>query len=178
MTRRALFIGRFQPIHKGHLKIIKDILEELDEVVIGMGSAQEDYTLKNPFTANERRDMIAAALGDEKIDKERVRIIEIPDISTNSAWAVYATGMCPEFQILWTGSPWVGLLFTDAGLKVKAHELFEREKYSATEVRDRMLSGGNWKELVTPSVAALIDKTKAADRLKVTVAGDNPYKKI
>ena len=177
MVRRALFVGRFQPVHLGHLKVIKEMLDEYDEVVIGMGSAQEDYTLKNPFTANERADMIRVALANEKLEVNRVRIVEMPDIPTNSAWAVYAAGFCPEFQILWTGSPWVALLFTDAGQKVKIHELLEREKYSSTEVRDRMLSGGNWKELVTPGVASYIEKKKVPERLKITITGDNPHKK-
>ena len=28
MARRGIFVGRFQPLHLGHLKVVKEILEE------------------------------------------------------------------------------------------------------------------------------------------------------
>ena len=34
MVKRGLFVGRFQPIHKGHVKAIKDVLKQVDELVI------------------------------------------------------------------------------------------------------------------------------------------------
>ncbi|MFB0514560.1 MAG: adenylyltransferase/cytidyltransferase family protein, partial [Candidatus Bathyarchaeia archaeon] len=40
MVKRGLFVGRFQPIHKGHVKAISDILKQVDELVIVIGSAQ------------------------------------------------------------------------------------------------------------------------------------------
>ncbi|MEM2947357.1 MAG: adenylyltransferase/cytidyltransferase family protein, partial [Candidatus Bathyarchaeia archaeon] len=39
MVKRGLFVGRFQPFHKGHLSVIEDILKEVDELVIVVGSA-------------------------------------------------------------------------------------------------------------------------------------------
>ena len=38
---RAFYIGRFQPYHFGHHTIIKQIAEEVDELVVGIGSAQK-----------------------------------------------------------------------------------------------------------------------------------------
>ncbi|MEM2571402.1 MAG: adenylyltransferase/cytidyltransferase family protein, partial [Thermoproteota archaeon] len=46
--RRALFIGRFQPFHKGHLYSVKHILKEFDEVVVTIAAAQYSYTIDNP----------------------------------------------------------------------------------------------------------------------------------
>ena len=37
---RGLLVGRMQPIHQGHLDVIKGILEEVDEVIICIGSAR------------------------------------------------------------------------------------------------------------------------------------------
>ncbi len=51
-----------QPIHKGHMDVIKRILREVDEVIIGIGSAQLSHTPKDPFTAGERTMMISKAL--------------------------------------------------------------------------------------------------------------------
>ncbi|MDF2956278.1 MAG: Nicotinamide mononucleotide adenylyltransferase, partial [Candidatus Alkanophagales archaeon MCA70_species_2] len=35
---RALYIGRFQPYHKGHHFVIKEIASQFDEIVIVIGS--------------------------------------------------------------------------------------------------------------------------------------------
>ena len=45
----GLFIGRFQPFHKGHESIVRKMLEECEKVIIAIGSAQESGTVANPF---------------------------------------------------------------------------------------------------------------------------------
>ena len=60
---RGLYIGRFQPYHLGHQAVLEKIAEEMDEIVIVIGSAQESHTAENPFTSGERMEMIYAALG-------------------------------------------------------------------------------------------------------------------
>ena len=71
MVRRGLFVGRFQPIHKGHLKAMKDILKEVDELVVVVGSSQYSHTMENPFTTGERVVMIRRALAEEGVDSSR-----------------------------------------------------------------------------------------------------------
>ena len=41
MVTRGIIIGRFQPPHLGHLEVFKRILGEVDELIVGIGSAQE-----------------------------------------------------------------------------------------------------------------------------------------
>ena len=36
---RGFFIGRFQPFHNGHHNVVETIAEEVDELVLGIGSA-------------------------------------------------------------------------------------------------------------------------------------------
>ena len=43
---RGLLIGRMQPVHNGHIQIIEKTLNYVDEVVIGIGSAQLSHELK------------------------------------------------------------------------------------------------------------------------------------
>ena len=54
----AVYIGRFQPLHNGHLAIIKKAHEIANEVLVLVGSANASPSIRNPFTYNERRDMI------------------------------------------------------------------------------------------------------------------------
>ncbi|MBP7820288.1 MAG: adenylyltransferase/cytidyltransferase family protein, partial [Candidatus Methanofastidiosum sp.] len=51
---RALYIGRFQPFHLGHLHVVKLILNSSKEIIIAIGSSQVSHTIQNPFTAGER----------------------------------------------------------------------------------------------------------------------------
>ena len=54
----AIFIGRFQPLHNGHIQNIEKALEVADHVLVILGSANQPRTIKNPFTIEERRDLI------------------------------------------------------------------------------------------------------------------------
>jgi len=83
VVTRALMIGRFQPIHLGHLKGIQQILNEVDELIILIGSAQYSHSFNNPFTAGERVAMVHAALCESAIDLSRCFIIPIPDTNDN-----------------------------------------------------------------------------------------------
>ena len=60
--KKGIYIGRFSPFHNGHLESIKNILTQVDEVIIVVGSAQLCYQIQNPFTAGERITMIKLAL--------------------------------------------------------------------------------------------------------------------
>lgn len=54
----GLYVGRFQPIHIGHEAIIRQMLDECEQVIIAVGSAQESGTMKNPFSFEQRADLI------------------------------------------------------------------------------------------------------------------------
>ena len=59
-----VFIGRFQPLHLGHVKIIERAYELSDNVMIGIGSANQSRSTKNPFTYEERAEMIKSLFPD------------------------------------------------------------------------------------------------------------------
>lgn len=57
-----VFIGRFQPFHRGHLEVLKTGLNMAEHVICLCGSAHLPRTLRNPFTFDEREVMIRQAL--------------------------------------------------------------------------------------------------------------------
>jgi bifunctional NMN adenylyltransferase/nudix hydrolase len=61
----AVFIGRFQPFHNGHLAVVERALERANKILILIGSSDGPRTVKNPFTFEERRDMITSCLKDK-----------------------------------------------------------------------------------------------------------------
>src|SRR3989339_1388915 len=63
----CLFLGRFQPYHIGHHLVIKGMTKLCKKIIIGIGSSQISGTAENPYTAQERKEMIQQALQDEDI---------------------------------------------------------------------------------------------------------------
>lgn len=157
MKKTGLFIGRFQPFHLGHLSTVKFALRQVRHLYILVGSSQKSHESKNPFTAGERILMIRNALADEKIDSSRYLIIPIPDASGHAVWTAYIDQVVPEYDIVYSNDRLTLQLFKEKGVPTVEAPLFERPKFSATEVRRRIVEGGNWKELVPKPVAKLID---------------------
>jgi len=166
MVKRGLFVGRFQPIHKGHVKAIKDILKQVDELVIVIGSAQYSHLADNPFTTGERITMIRRALESENIPLTRCWIVPVPDLHIHMIWVSEVNGYTPKFDITYTNEPLTRRLFIEAGVKVEPVPFHKRKIYSATEIRERMLKNKNWRELVPKSVAQFIKEIKGIERIQ------------
>jgi nicotinamide-nucleotide adenylyltransferase len=166
MVKRGMFIGRFQPPHKGHIEIIKKILQEVDEAVIGVGSAQESHTLENPFTAGERELMITRALAEEKVDLSKIHIIPIPDVNNNAIWVSHVISLSPPFHVVYSGNPLVRRLFKEAGFETREPPMIKRKEYWGTEIRDRMIKGRGWQELVPKAVTEVVGEIKGIERLR------------
>lgn len=58
----GIYIGRFQMVHKGHVEIIKKALKQYDRLIILVGSSEIARDPKNPFTFNERKDILDAII--------------------------------------------------------------------------------------------------------------------
>lgn len=164
---RALFVGRFQPLHLGHIKAILEILKENDELIIGIGSAQESFTFKNPLTAGERHEMF---LTEEKFKNFRNRLIIVPilDINNHSIWVKYVCSLVPKFDIVYSRNLLTKILFEKEGFKVKEQNLYYYKNtiISGTEVRKRIVEEKNWKELVSESTYKFIKDIKLEERIK------------
>jgi bifunctional NMN adenylyltransferase/nudix hydrolase len=65
----AIFFGRFQPYHNGHHRIVTEAFNVADELIIVIGSHNRPRTIKNPFTSDERKAMISAALTEEQLSR-------------------------------------------------------------------------------------------------------------
>jgi len=163
---RGLLVGRMQPVHEGHLQVIKSILEEVDEVIIGIGSAQLSHTLKDPFTAGERVMMLTKALSENDISASKYYIIPVQDVACNSIWVAHIKMLTPPFEYIYSGNSLVQRLFLEAGYEVTQPPLFNRKIYSGTEVRRRMLVNEDWESLVPESVVNVIKEIGGVSRIK------------
>ena len=172
LVNRGLYVGRFQPFHLGHLGAIKEVLTKVDELVIVIGSAQHSHNLKNPFTAGERLVMIQHSLHETNIDLDRVWIVPVPDMHLHMLWVSAVEGYTPKFNKLYSNEPLTRRLFVESGYTVESISLFDRQTYASTFVREKMLKGENWADLVPKSVADFINKIDGINRLRDLVRTD------
>ncbi|MGI6023595.1 MAG: nicotinamide-nucleotide adenylyltransferase, partial [Methanoculleus sp.] len=150
---RGFYIGRFQPYHNGHHSVLKRIASLVDEIVIGVGSAQLSHTMANPFTAGERVLMITRSLNNLECP---FYVIPIEDIQRNALWVAQVRSMTPPFESVYSSNPLVVQLFSEAGVDVYSPDMYERLIHSGTEIRRRMLNGEPWEHLVSPAVVDVI----------------------
>lgn len=147
----ALFIGRFQPFHLGHLDALKQISE--NEIIIGIGSSQYSNTEENPYSFAERKEMIEMILKD--IPNKNIKIIAIPDIQDPPNWVEHVKNLVPNFDAVYTGNDFVAELFQDKNYSVKP--ILLNKKISGTEIR-QMIKEKNitWKNLVPEEILELL----------------------
>jgi nicotinamide-nucleotide adenylyltransferase len=109
---RGVYIGRFQPYHDGHHAMVERIAEEVDELVLAIGSADQSHTTRNPFTAGERIEMITKSL----VDLDLVTYaVPIEDLNRNAVWVSHVQSMSPTFDVAYSNNPLVIRLFREAG---------------------------------------------------------------
>ena len=154
----ALFLGKFQPFHKGHLKVLKEIAKNYKEIVIAIGSSNVKNKPDNPFTATQRQNMIMKAVEEANI-KTDCWIVNVPDINNDKRYVIHTEEHTPHFDIIYTGNELNIKLFRAAGHKVKAID--EKKRYygiSSTKIREAISKGKKWDHMVPPSVAKEIKK--------------------
>jgi len=85
----CIYIGRFQPYHNGHAKVLEIAFKYGRKVLLFIGSAQDIKSIKNPFTVKERIEIIKNNLTEEELD--RIIFIPIKDYTIDKDWLAEIT---------------------------------------------------------------------------------------
>lgn len=166
---RGLFVGRFQPVHEGHESVLREIATEVDELVVGIGSADKSHSKKNPFTAGERHVMLTRTLEDVDV---RGYVVPLVDIDRNALWVSHVRSLCPPFDLVYSNNPLVIRLFAEEGVEVRQVPMFSRQEYEGTGIRDRMIAEDPWEHLVPDGVVEEIREVDGPKRLRAVVDDD------
>ncbi len=86
----GVVVGRFQPLHPGHVRLMQTAYDQCDQVRVVIGSTQ--YV--EPLPVEERRRRIVRALEVAGWDKGRYEIIELPDIHNLPRWPQHLKETC------------------------------------------------------------------------------------
>ncbi len=159
-----VFVGRFQPLHNGHLEVIKWISSQASDFFIVIGSMQESGTAQNPLDYKERKEMFEKVLAAANI--ANCRIFGLPDLLNDIAWGKKLSQILktnPEKLVLVTQNDWSAASAKKAGIEIACHPMFCRG-LTATQVREAMRAGMSWKGSV-PVAAVQYLEGEGKDRI-------------
>lgn len=159
----GLLIGRFQPFHLGHLDAVKFALSSVDELLVGIGSSNRFNEKRNPFTADERKQMIESSLDGETLGK--TKIYYIPDVDNHERWTHQIDEIVPKYDVVFSNDEFTHTLFGKRGIKVISVPLKHREVLSGTDIRVKIRDGQDWSGLVPEGTKKVLLKINAKDRL-------------
>lgn len=83
-VKAAVYIGRFQPFHCGHAALLQEALKIAPQCIVVLGSAFQARSPRNPFTWQERAEMIRQSLSESQ--RERVQFLPLRDYYDNEKW--------------------------------------------------------------------------------------------
>jgi bifunctional NMN adenylyltransferase/nudix hydrolase len=95
-----VFIGRFQPFHNGHKAIVDAALERAKEVIIVVGSSFASRNIRNPFTFDERRQMIKSVF-----PQDNVKVVPVSDYPYDDNKWVRAVQNVVHGALKWSADP-------------------------------------------------------------------------
>lgn len=136
---KIIVLGRFQPFHFGHAHLISAAATKYSgKVTVAIGSAQAENTPENPWSAEERSEMIEKWSTSEGID---IEITCIPDIDDPPNWVQHASDFHGE-GILATSDTSTAELYISAGWEVLDVDMHDRINLEGWRVREtlKMLS--------------------------------------
>ena len=155
--KTCFMIGRFQPFHLGHLHAVKYVLGRTDRLLIGLGSSNIPPSFDNPFSADERREMIRSSLTKEK---ERIEIYGIADHASDEKWVSGLLKTLPPFEMTYTNNSHIQYLFRERSMDISGIPFFDRSKLSGTGVRENIRNGLEWRHMVPAGTVNVVEGSK------------------
>lgn len=161
--------GRFQPFHNGHLEYLRAAAARSRTLVVGITNPDPTHIRDepadphrsgddaNPFPYHLRYRMVGAALEAAGLDPAAVLRVPFP-VHQPDLWPSYVPSGTVQFLRVF--SPWEETKqrrLRDAGFRVEVLPHVGHKEVSGTEVRRRLRDDGDWRALVPPGVADLLE---------------------
>lgn len=168
-AKYGLVHGRFQPFHLGHLEYVQEAFERCDNLITGITNADPTMIEKeeaaphrhradaNPFTYFERMTIIRNTLKAEAIPMDRLFFVPFP-IHDPKRWSYYLPDETVCFiRIFSSWEQQKAERFQKRGYPVEILNEGKEKQISGTQVRQLMNENGDWRRLVHPAAAQVID---------------------
>lgn len=159
----GLLIGRFQPFHLGHLSAVKFALSKVENLWIGIGSSNKSHEKRNPFTADERKEMILSSLDPENAKK--IQVYYVPDTGDHEKWTYHVDSIMPKYNVVFSNDDFTLSLYKKRGVKTILVPLLQRETVSGTNIRKMIAEDKDWSNLVPQGTKNVLLRINAKERL-------------
>jgi cytidyltransferase-like protein len=164
-------IGRFRPLHNGSARMLENVCEAADRVIIGIGSANR-YDSRNPFTAEEAREMIDLHLKERYSNYEFLLVPDfghIPDYADGRKWREYVVDHFGQLDHFVTGNGYTTELLKGDYDIIHPEALEKGEPVHPCRgslVRMEMAIGNCYIELIPPAVARYLESNGLVKRFR------------
>jgi nicotinamide-nucleotide adenylyltransferase len=160
---RGCFVGRFQPFHLGHRRVVASATDDVDELVVVIGSAGASHSVHDPFTGGERVEMVRRALSGLDLVTYAV---PVEDVDRHAIWVSHVESMTPAFDAVYANNPLVTRLFEEAGHDVRDVDMYDRDRLEGTRIREAMVEDEEWQHLVPDPVVSVIREIGGVERIR------------
>jgi nicotinamide mononucleotide adenylyltransferase len=173
--------GRFQILHRDHLKYILAAKPLCAMLIVGITSPDPTHTAPEPADANrgeahanpctyyERMLMIESALTDEGVPRSEFRVVPFP-IGAPDLICHYAPPDATYFLTIYDewGEAKLGRL---QKLNLRTHVLWRRadKGLTASRIRRAIMDGSDWDHMVPPATARIVAQHRIAERIRTSV---------
>ncbi|MCX8074857.1 MAG: adenylyltransferase/cytidyltransferase family protein [Clostridia bacterium] len=163
--KSGVIVGRFQHIHIGHEKLINIGLSLCEKLVIFVGSAQEENTIRNPFDIDVRMSILNEVLK-EYVLNGQVAIYTLDDLTNEKdltpKWGKYVLKKFESIQnctpncIIYGKDKDIRKCFLEEDTNSITEIYVDRKslEISATDIRKMLIDGdeSSWKRYVNPKI--------------------------
>jgi len=160
----GLLIGRFQPFHLGHLEAFRFALSKVDKLWVGLGSSNKPTQKNDPFSAEERKEMILSSINDSM--KDKISIYFIPDLDNHVKWIEKIDTIVPKFGMVFSNDELTKHLYSTRSVQVISIPFLKRDVLSGTKIRELIISDQKWNDLVPEGTKNFLLNISVKERLK------------
>jgi bifunctional NMN adenylyltransferase/nudix hydrolase len=160
----ALIIGRFQPFHTVHQKLLALALSKAEQVIVALGSHRVAPNIKNPWTTEQREQMIRSCL--VAADSARTHFVYIRDYLYNDN--LWAAELQAKVHQLTGGAKRIALVghkkdhssyYLEGFPQWSFIEYTRREPLNATDIRESYFRGEmGWRKFVAAPIRKFMDE--------------------
>ncbi len=168
---RALYLGRFQLFHLGHVDVLQHIdgADDVGEIAIAVGSIQYDWQQKspewpwanNPFTFDERREMIERSL--HGVLEKPWSLFGVADTHEHESWFAGLCATVGEFGCYYSSDEREREFFRAHGKE--ARDFPRKYAFHAGSIRRRIADGVDYRPFVPDGTRLVLEGMSIKERM-------------
>lgn len=144
----GVVIGRFQPLHNGHFRLINHGFKYYSNVIVVIGSADKAGTDRNPWSCYQRVDMLNGVF-------PGVKHVLIDDHPSDEEWTKNLQKEIPADSVILVGNS-ESLEKKGYGFIKYPFEQVTTKGFHAIYIRELIKTRGEWQKHVPPFVAGYV----------------------